>query len=737
MGVIKKKPYEISIWEDRLVTENDKSYYKEVKLAVIGSDKMESPNRVFDPVLTENVNGEKTLTFSLAFRYYDEFQGKMVENPFYPYLINERKVKLFYNNEWSEFLIKECEESSTENVFNYTAQELFSLELSKLGYDVVLDTSLNNNQGTVIELAKKALENTDWEVDEDNSDLLVQYVQEPLYEATVTASFQVKNLDSDKLITVENGETIYIFYSYINNKIVEHVQFIRAEDSDKFEYDDDNVITSTNYRFVDKVEYATDEQGATVIKVNNASIITVGSPYIEHQAYRLVYNIQTTYDPIMDRTVDIYQTKYNDSVQDIYCYSDYNYSTSDIVTSYITNGSNFNILENGDLQGWENTTWTSSEQGAKVIQPMNLTTYPHISSKDTLNLLRDMSEVNGYLEMKFNGVAGSDYSNTYFNDGFNNNASIIDHISAGEKFVLRTRYYTANEQHGNLIAGAPSTSNEGIRVVVAKYEQVEVPFYLNEDVKKKEEEAKQTDPTVDYTTPFNSYKVLVNEVVLDFKDGFTKSPNIIENGEFNEGYTQYLVEGVVQAPSTAYIYKTAEDSTEYLWHSKLQRYIKRDISDEDFASAYPGFEKTVFADYYLTTTTAKRSFSNEDLSDPTFKLGIFLYVKDSNLVDKYIYLQDIQLTRYYETGKDENGKGIPVIMGNVPTAVSTEVNHFYLKPGAGATAQTINTYDSPAALAAELGVEADSIQPLYNENSEKILSIQASNSNYFNILQNL
>ena len=69
MGVIKRKPYEISMWEDRLVNENGNSYYKEIKLAVIGSDRMESPNRVFDPVLTENVNGEKTLTFSLAFRY--------------------------------------------------------------------------------------------------------------------------------------------------------------------------------------------------------------------------------------------------------------------------------------------------------------------------------------------------------------------------------------------------------------------------------------------------------------------------------------------------------------------------------------------------------------------------------------------------------------------------------------------------------------------------------------------
>ena len=120
MGVIKKKPYEISIWEDRLVTENDISYYKEVKLAVIGSDTMESPNRAFDPILVENVNGEKTLTFSLAYKYYDEYTGELVTNVFYKYLINERKVKLFYNDEWFEFVIKECNEKvQKENLGEY------------------------------------------------------------------------------------------------------------------------------------------------------------------------------------------------------------------------------------------------------------------------------------------------------------------------------------------------------------------------------------------------------------------------------------------------------------------------------------------------------------------------------------------------------------------------------------------------------------------------------------------
>ena len=317
MGVIKKKPYEISVWEDRLVTENDISYYKEIKLAIIGSDKMESPNRVFNPVLIENVNGEKTLTFSLAYKYYDEYKGELVTNPFYPYLINERKIKLFYNNEWNEFVIKECEESSEENIFNYTAKELFSLELAKLGYNVTLDTELNNNQGTIIELAKKVLKDTDWEVDENNSDLLTQYVQEPLYSIELTNDINVLNLDTNELVSVDSGETIYVFYSYIDNKETNFVQFIREADRDNFFIDDDNVIKSTNYRFVQPVEYICDETTGEVI-----GIVDVGSldslPYLNNQGYRLVYKIQTTYDPVMERTVEVYQMPYEDSVQEIY-----------------------------------------------------------------------------------------------------------------------------------------------------------------------------------------------------------------------------------------------------------------------------------------------------------------------------------------------------------------------------------------------------------------------------------
>ena len=171
MSEILKIPYEISVWDDELVTlEDGTSYYQEVKKAIIGSDTMTSPSRVFDPVLKENVNGETTLTFSLEFRYFDENIGAIITNPIHPLLINERKVKLYYKDKWYDFIIKECEEDKDENVFTYTAKDIFINELSKQGYNIEFDPELNNNLGTVVELGKEVVKNTDWQVDEEDCD---------------------------------------------------------------------------------------------------------------------------------------------------------------------------------------------------------------------------------------------------------------------------------------------------------------------------------------------------------------------------------------------------------------------------------------------------------------------------------------------------------------------------------------------------------------------------------------
>jgi hypothetical protein len=135
---ITKKPYEISLWEDTLVfvgasgenyiditkaeEEIVAQYYKETRLCTIGSDTMDSPARAVNGKLVRKVNGEVTFTFTVYYRYYDNETGQLEYNPFVPYLTNERKVKLKYDGEWYDLIIKQIQENSESKAFTYTCK---------------------------------------------------------------------------------------------------------------------------------------------------------------------------------------------------------------------------------------------------------------------------------------------------------------------------------------------------------------------------------------------------------------------------------------------------------------------------------------------------------------------------------------------------------------------------------------------------------------------------------------
>ena len=133
---------------------------------------MTSPARAHSPVLTKNINGTSNLTFTMYNRYYDRVRDERVDNPFLGMMVNERKVKLHYDGEWYDFVIKNVNEASDKNSFSYTCKNLFINELSKTGFSIELDTELENNQGNIVDLAKTILEESDWQVDEDNCDLI-------------------------------------------------------------------------------------------------------------------------------------------------------------------------------------------------------------------------------------------------------------------------------------------------------------------------------------------------------------------------------------------------------------------------------------------------------------------------------------------------------------------------------------------------------------------------------------
>jgi len=100
--------YEISIWSD--VYDKDLGRFVERKEMVIGSNTMTSESRARNPKLINNIDGTNKFSFDLYYRYIDTRTGEEIENPYIPYLVNERKVKVFWKDEWYDLLVKQIKE---------------------------------------------------------------------------------------------------------------------------------------------------------------------------------------------------------------------------------------------------------------------------------------------------------------------------------------------------------------------------------------------------------------------------------------------------------------------------------------------------------------------------------------------------------------------------------------------------------------------------------------------------
>ena len=445
MNEILKKPYEISIWEDVLVflveyydeesklvdtreyehslenfeeiegtTTQISQYYKEQKLCIIGSDTLDSPVRAIDSKLVRNVNGSKTLTFSMYSKYYDEEQDEFIQNPFLNLLVNERKVKLRYGTldsndcKWYDLIIKKVEENSENSLFTYTAIDQFINELSKSGFDIELDSELENNIGNIVELGRTVLEGSDWEVAEENS-LLKQYKEEPLYKITVGTEFTAKNMeDLNDEKTLNPNAIIYAFYNSIINED-RFLQFLYVENGN-YKIDDDHIITNSPNYYLDDVEYI---DGKPTIAKN----MTISS---EYRGKRLVRKVITKYDSTIDKYVNVYEK----DGETYYGYSETEYISPISVQNFVTNPNNFT-----STTGWQ--VGGTSQNGETIYPSLNLQGYPD---------LRDVDDIAG------SDIVYTSYLNYYsetngclFNSGVADYRSQINNLTRDEKYVFRIK----------------------------------------------------------------------------------------------------------------------------------------------------------------------------------------------------------------------------------------------------------------------------------------------------------
>lgn len=376
--------YEISVWEDYFVPASGsmESHYEERKLCVIGSNTMTDGSRALEPNLVLNVNGTHTLTFKLYLSYIDTITGERIDNPFVKLLVNERKVKAYWDNgqedindKWYDLVVKDISEDSDSNTVTYTCEDLFINELGKSGFELNFSDEANNNQGTIYELATAVLDGTEWQLDEENTDHLLQTQEEALYKVTITNTDNILagpyakgflNITTNEYNKIDNNsnKTCYIPYSMVPHS-------------------DDEVADMTTLQFIYAPEYTTEFSSMVITNedcnwlipegrwiINNGyqfqipikddpkqddfiTIFTVSKEaYVDNRYRGNVYCRKqlSTYDENLERYVNVYKVKGSDPTADdkrIFGYVDYDYDASDLVNNLLANNKDFK-----NTNGW-------------------------------------------------------------------------------------------------------------------------------------------------------------------------------------------------------------------------------------------------------------------------------------------------------------------------------------------------------------------------------------------------
>lgn len=453
-----KDKYEISLWEDFPNTiEKDGeeiSFLDERKICVIGSDTMTSLTRAIEPKFVENVNGTHTLTFKMMRIYYDEITGEKKPNPFLSLLINERKVKVLWKNNWYDLLIKNIDEDRTGNNMTYTCEDVFITELSKNGYNLEFNTDLQNNIGTAQELIESVLDGSGWSFDEENSDKMYAAGEEAVYEIKTNHAFQAINEDRKKengqdiSIEIDANSKILVFYSSVMNlnedKNNVEVQFLYSEDNEYITEDNEMLVINGIHckaNFDVKVN-----SGIIDFKIDNVICFTVilqDGVSTKYRAERLINTQKTKYEQVLNRYVNIYEDP-NDSNKEIYGYDTLEFYDPLIITNLVVNPSNF-INSEG---------WKKMNGAVESSEPVRWELYPSLPSS---GIISDSSyNPKSYLVLPSNSVIKnySLQSNIQYLKPTNKELKegVVGGFHKGDKYVARIKAYSGT-------GAAPSTSS--------------------------------------------------------------------------------------------------------------------------------------------------------------------------------------------------------------------------------------------------------------------------------------
>ena len=426
---MKKNKYEISLWEDKLVPQTGEGqsiipeHYEEEKVCIIGSDTMTSQARALEPKLVRNVNGTNKLTFKLYYTYIDNETGKRIQNPFTSLLVNERKVKCKWEDQWYDFVIKGIQEDSNGKTITYTCEDLYINELSKTGFSLEFGQKLNNNQGTAQELAKKVLEGTDWVVDTDNSDHILQTIEEPLYSATLTQNLDAKDKNGVPK-TILGGSVIYLFYSVVQEK-KSYIQFIY---NTSYETESNSQLLKENNCYSVEMDWSVFEG---LLDGN------VGIVFSDYRGKRLVRKQLQEFNSALNRNCYVYKDQNGNKVLG---YSTIEYKDPTVVLNLISNSKEF--VDTNGWRGGEGLGWELYPPffGTEITDSYSSSTY--------------IKAPGGKLSL--------------FNSGLQDNAGYLEEgLQAGQRYIVRLQAYSYNETNKSL--SSDLISPEGIELKILDY----------------------------------------------------------------------------------------------------------------------------------------------------------------------------------------------------------------------------------------------------------------------------
>lgn len=139
--------------------------------------------------LITKLNGTHSLSFQMPNKAFNSETGEFELNEFSDYLFNERKLKLFYKNEWLEFYLKEVNEEKhfKSYMVSYTCSDAYIDELSRNGYGIIFDTELYNNVEEIGVFSEEILEDSLWTYDASyNTGDFTEYLEEKLFKIPVS-----------------------------------------------------------------------------------------------------------------------------------------------------------------------------------------------------------------------------------------------------------------------------------------------------------------------------------------------------------------------------------------------------------------------------------------------------------------------------------------------------------------------------------------------------------------------